>query len=225
MSSLVLIRHGQASFGGPRYDALSEAGIAQSRAIGEWLRERGAAPTAVLHGPRRRHADTAAGLLSSAGLALRQELAPALDEFAEGEEVLDAAAVLFGRPMTGAEAPPRGEQLRCYSAAYEAWSRGEIEIPGRASFTTFRGALRDWLRELTDAPGSASGQRIMAVTSAGVVAVAVCEVLGLPDAKWSALVAVMQNASLTELQFSRGRCSLRSFNGTGHLPARLSSSI
>jgi hypothetical protein len=63
------------------------------------------------------------------------------------------------------------------------------------------------------------------VTSAGVVGAAVCEVLELPDAQWCALVRVIRNASLTEVVFTKGRCGLRSFNGAGHLPGRLTSSI
>jgi hypothetical protein len=107
MSTLVLMRHGQASFGEARYDALSGLGLAQAQATGAWLRERGDTPTAVWHGPRRRHADTAAQRLASAGATPRPQLAAGLEEFAEGEEVLAAAAVLFGRPMSGPAAPSR----------------------------------------------------------------------------------------------------------------------
>lgn len=225
MSTLVLMRHGQASFGEARYDALSEVGTAQAQATGAWMRERGDTFGAVWCGPRQRHVDTATQVLAGARVASRPALATGLEEFAEGEEVLAAAALLFGRPMTGPAAPPRLEQLRCYEAAYEAWSRGELDIPGRDSFRAFRLTVRIWLCDVVAAPASASGQRILAVTSAGVIGAAVCEILGLPDAQWCALVRLIQNASLTEVVFSRGRCGLRSFNSAGHLPARLASSI
>ena len=225
MSVLTLLRHGQASFGDARYDALSELGIAQARATGAWLRERRNLPGIVYSGPRRRQADTARHLLEGAGVPLPIEVVGGLDEFAEGEEVLGAAAALFGRPMTGPSAPPRAEQLRCYDAAYVAWARARIEIPGRAGFGDFRAAVRHWLREILAMPSRPSGAHILAVTSAGVVCAAVCEVLGLPDEHWHALVRVIQNASVTEFVFSTGRCSLRTFNSTGHLPVELMSAI
>ncbi|BAL27176.1 histidine phosphatase family protein [Azoarcus sp. KH32C] len=225
MSTLVLMRHGQASFGEARYDSLSETGRAQARHTGAWLGERGDMPTAVWTGPRRRQADTAALVIAASGIGHSPVLAPLLEEFAEGEEVLAAAAELFGRPMTGPEAPPRTEQLRCYDAAYEAWSRNRVAIPGRAAFGVFRGGVRQWLREVVAVPDAPSGQRILAVTSSGVIAAVVCDVLGLGDEQWCALVRLIQNGSLTEVVFSRGRTGLRTFNSAGHLPRELVSTI
>ncbi len=225
MSTLILMRHGQASFGASTYDALSEAGLEQARASGAWLGRRGDALTSAWHGPKLRHADTAEHVLAVSATAVRSVMTPGLDEFAEGEELLDAAVTLFGRPMSGPEGPSRREQLRCYDAAIEAWSRGRLEIPGRASFHDFRLAVRQWLDGVVGAPGGVSGQHVLAVTSAGVVAAATCEALGLPDDRWLALLRVIHNASITELAFSKGRCGLRSFNSIGHLPPELLSAI
>lgn len=225
MSTLLLMRHGQAAFGETRYDVLSDVGVAQAQATGAWMRERGDAPTTVWHGPRQRHAETAAQVLAGAGTGFGSQLVHGLDEFAEGEEVLDAATVLFGRPMSGPEAPARREQLRCYEAAYEAWSRGELDIPGRASYGEFRLGVRQWLRDVVAVPGAPAGQQILAVTSGGVIAAAVCDVLGLPDAQWCALVRVINNASTTEIVFSQGRVGLRTFNSAAHLARELISPI
>ena len=41
MAELVLIRHGQASFGADDYDKLSDMGWRQSRWLGEYFAERG----------------------------------------------------------------------------------------------------------------------------------------------------------------------------------------
>lgn len=225
MSILLFMRHGQAAFGETRYDVLSEVGVAQARATGAWMRERGDALATVWHGPRQRHVETAAQLLSGAGTGLEAQLVPGLDEFAEGEEVLDAASLLFGRPMSGPGAPSRAEQLRCYEAAYEAWSRGEVDIAGRASYGEFRRGVRQWMQDVVAAPGAPSGQQILAVTSGGVIAAAVCDVLGLPDTQWCALVRVINNASTTEIVFSKGRVGLRTFNGSAHLKRELTSPI
>lgn len=224
MSVLILVRHGQASFGAAHYDQLSDTGREQARCTGRWLRERYAkGGFVILSGPRNRHLETAAEIVSAAGLPQPAERIAALDEFAEGEEILAAATNLFGRPMQGEGAPPRPEQLRSYAEAYQAWAHGDLEIPGRASWLTFREGVGAWLREvLADTP---AGSRIVAVTSAGVIAAAVCETLGLSNAQWLSMVGLTHNTGLTEIVFSPGRVNLRSFNGAGHLPAHLSSSI
>lgn len=222
MSVLVLMRHGQASFGADAYDALSAVGHAQARATGEWLRERGERPGRLWQGPRQRHAETAQGLRDHAGLAVEVLTTAGLDEFGDGEEVLAAAEQLFGRPMSGSEAPSRREQLQCYDRAIACWAAGELAIPGRQSFADFRRQVRDWLDAIT---AGAAGRHELAVTSAGVVSAAVCEVLQLPDAQWHALLRVIHNASFTEIVFSAQRRSLRSFNAVGHLPSALVSSI
>ncbi|NMG45276.1 histidine phosphatase family protein [Aromatoleum toluvorans] len=225
MSVLTLMRHGQASFGEARYDTLSPLGRQQAQATGRWLRECGDPVTDIRHGPRSRQTDTAGLVCEAAAFGRAPERTPGLDEFAEGEEVLAAAAVLFGRPMSGAEAPARAEQLRCYDAAYEAWSHGKLDIPGRAGFVEFRRNVTQWLRATVAAPDAPSGESILAVTSGGVIAAVVCDLLGLPDGQWCPLVRQVRNGSLTEIVFSRGRVSLRSFNGVGHLPRGLRTSI
>lgn len=225
MSSLILMRHGQASFGAERYDILSGTGLEQADAVGRWLGARGQSLSAIWHGPRRRQADSARAVVKATATTVEPRLAESLDEFGEGEEVLAAAAVLYSRPMTGPDAPTRQEQLRCYDQAMVAWSQGIIDIPGRADFRTFRRVVKAWLDERVDDAVAPSGRCELAVSSAGVIAVALCEVLDLPDDRWISLVRVIYNASLTELVFSGGRCGLRSFNGIGHLPRELLSGI
>lgn len=225
MSTLILLRHGQASFGESRYDALSALGRAQAEAAGAWLATRGAAPDCVLHGPRQRHGDTAALLLARAGFDRCPAIEPALDEFGEGEDVLAAAEILLGRRLRDPGSAARLDQLRAYDQAIRAWSRGELRFAGRESFAGFRRRVGAWFSALTGEAGAPSGQTVVAVSSAGVVAAVVCEVLALPDAQWHPLLRVLHNASITEIAYSRGRCGLRSFNATGHLPGDLGSAI
>src|SRR5580658_11299300 len=59
MSSLVLIRHGQARPFQPDSDRLSEAGERQAARLGEYWRERGVHFDAVYSGTLRRHVQTA----------------------------------------------------------------------------------------------------------------------------------------------------------------------
>lgn len=225
MSSLILMRHGQAMFGAARYDALSATGQAQAQASGAWLAAQGWTLSALWQGLRVRQRETATLLSQAAGIGLAAREHAGLDEFAEGEDILAAAALLSGLPMQGPQASERAVQLRAYDAALQAWSEARVVLPNRPEFATFRRRSADCLRDLTGAAGAPRGQRVLAVTSAGVIAAMVCEVLQLADAQWPALLRLIDNASFTELVFSAGRCSLRSFNSSGHLPAALHTRI
>ena len=224
MSKLILMRHGQASFGSDRYDCLSGLGGLQARAAGQWMIERDLQPTVLVHGPRQRQIETACILKEQGGFQTPMLQHVELDEFAEGEEIFKAAELYLGRSMHEAGDRSRLDVLRDYDETCNAWSLGEIQIEGRSSIDEFRGQVRQWFNNLIHQPDVA-GQLVVAVTSAGVISALVCEVLDLPNAKWHSLLRVIGNASLTELLFSKGRYSLSSFNGLGHLPRELNSSM
>ena len=221
MSLLILMRHAQASFGAQTYDALSPLGHQQAEATGAWLRDRGQLPSVASCGPRQRHADTASAVLAAAAIDIEPSMTPALDEFCEGDDVLKAAQIMSGQPMSGPHAPPQSDQLRWYHEAIVAWSRGHLEIAGRQGFQQFRVAVRTWLQNLIGRTGLAPGRCELAITSAGVISAVICDVLDLPDAQWNVLLRVIHNASITEVVFSKGRSGLQSFNGIGHLPHAL----
>ncbi|PPA03621.1 histidine phosphatase family protein [Pseudomonas sp. MWU12-2312b] len=225
MSTLILMRHGQASFAQERYDALSEMGRVQALITGERIQRTQEYLSLVVHGPRQRHVDTAHLVLGGAHLNTEVRSDARLDEFAEGEDLLSAAGVILNRQFTNKSSASRNEQLRAYDMACKAWAANEIAIPGRPAFYEFRLSVKNWLAELVDGKDRPRGEHILAVTSAGVIGAAVCEVLGLPDVHWHGLMEVIRNASLTELVFSRDRCSLLTFNCSTHLSTELISSI
>src|SRR4051794_40705144 len=66
MGVLMLVRHGQASFGSEDYDVLSSRGVRQSRKVAESLSGYGVAPTSLIHGGMRRQRETAEQMLLGA---------------------------------------------------------------------------------------------------------------------------------------------------------------
>ena len=74
MGLVLLVRHGQASFGADDYDVLSEAGWEQGRVLGRALAD--VVPAAVLHGEMRRQRDTALGMAEGAGWDGQPEVDP-----------------------------------------------------------------------------------------------------------------------------------------------------
>lgn len=222
MSSLLLFRHGQASFGNADYDQLTALGVSQAQATGAFFRQRSWGFSDVLSGPKRRHQDSTLALIEtfSAGTPWRVE--PALEELAEGHEILAAAQAHFGVSLT-APGVARHIQLRYYNDMMQAWGEGLAPMGSKPTAQAFRQNVSRWLRKLVDEPQS--GRSILAVTSAGVIGAVVCEVLGTNTSHMMDYVRVLRNASLTEIVFSRGRASLMSFNTVDHLPTELVSAI
>lgn len=221
MSSLVLLRHGQASFGADRYDALSDRGREQCERVGAHLLERGRRFDRVWIGPRDRHRLTARYGLGPLGVDWQGEAEITLDEFAEGQHILASAEVRRGVKLRGEGALRGKDAARYYAQEIDAWARGQVHIPGVPAVGAFRLTVAQWLRRATS-ESDASGQSIVAVTSGGVIASVMAEVLGLPDASIGPLMHAIYNGSLTELVFSAGRAPmLVSFNVASFLPDAL----
>jgi len=220
---LVLLRHGQARFGAADYDVLTELGERQAIETGLHFARAGMAFDEVQVGPKRRQAATATAALRQMREAPVPITMAPLDEFAEASEILEAAQRLHGLSSDQMAALPRVEQLRHYDALIDAWMRGRVRIEGRSSAASFRAEVARWLRDVVARP--ARSRRLLVVTSAGVIAAAVAEVLEIPVERMSQFTRVLRNASLTEIAFSAGRVSLMSFNSVTHLPLEIATSM
>ena len=64
MGVVMLVRHGQASFGSEDYDVLSSRGVRQSRKVAQTLAGYGISPTMLVHGGMRRQRETAEQMLN-----------------------------------------------------------------------------------------------------------------------------------------------------------------
>jgi len=222
---LTLMRHGQASFGAAFYDRLSPLGMAQARAAGAFVQAQSRRFDLVCIGPRERHRDTAQGLIAGWGGQPECRPAPELDEFADTSELL--ASPGSADPADG-RTNARNDVQRLLRRI-GAWADGDFSLPDGPTLREFRRRTGQWARrqlEEDQGQGADGGpRRTLAVTSAGVVAAVLCEVLDLPDSHFVPLVSQVRNGSFTELMLWRSRPVLVSFNGTAHLPSGLLSAI
>ncbi|MCW2791573.1 MAG: Phosphoglycerate mutase, partial [Nocardioides sp.] len=139
MGLVLLVRHGQASFGADDYDVLSETGWAQSRLLGAWLAERKVTPDLVIRGDMRRHRETAEGLAQGAGWAAEVRVDAGWDEF-------DHLGVVATHP----DAPTdhdidRRDFQRVFELATARWTAGEHDDQYPESFPAFVARVRAWL--------------------------------------------------------------------------------
>ena len=82
MSELYLVRHGQASFGSPDYDQLSEIGFKQSNVLGEFFVSRNIIFDRFVCGDMRRHRQTISQVCKGMQLSkYNLDILPGLNEY------------------------------------------------------------------------------------------------------------------------------------------------
>ena len=230
MSTLTLVRHGQASFFEENYDQLSDLGEKQSHRLGEYLAVRERRFDLVFVGPRRRHAQTAqavARVFRDAGAEWPEPtLCPELDEHNAVESVVrdrKRLGVRFPHLMEletrlmAATTPKTRKQGygRLFTAVMELWMQDRLEVSGLEPWHDFLARVRRGIEAIVAKSGR--NQRVIAFTSGGPVAAAVQLALKGEERATLLLASRVANTSYTRFLFDGDRFSLDCFNGTGHL--------
>lgn len=228
MARLLLVRHGQASYGEVDYDWLSARGEEQARALGRFLATQRLDQLYV--GPLRRQRDTVARAAETGALPDATPVAE-LAEYPAFELIRGLLPKLAAEDPSFAELmtkPTRALADRAFHAIMGRWSRDEWSSEGVERIGEFVARVRGALERVLTA--ARSGARVAMVTSAGPIGVAVGLVFGIDAERMVKTSRVVRNASITELVFrtdSRAaawhpdRISLYGFNHVGHLPEEL----
>jgi broad specificity phosphatase PhoE len=226
LSTLLLIRHGQASYGAADYDNLSARGRQQAAALGAHLAA--AKIDALYAGPLRRQRDTAT-IMREHGVAAELEIVDELAEY-DGFSIVQrflpslVARDPALRPLIDGTAGTDALRLmdRAFEQASSAWSRGHITHDEIESFEAFAARIRAGIERVLAARGG--GQRVAVVSSGGPISIAVSFALGLGPDQTMAIGRAVRNASITEVRWrSRGfawrpgEFSLYGFNHVAHL--------
>lgn len=212
MGSLLLIRHGQASFGADDYDRLSPLGHQQAQWTADELARRGVTVSRVWHGALRRQTETAAPIPGSVDAVVD----PRWNEY-DSDDLMAAhspsAVRLHGSPRVSSR-----EFQVILENALHAWVAAGDGSEARETWPEFRGRIQAALTDATAELGS--GETGVAVTSAGTIAAACTLLLGGDAETFVRLNRTAVNASITKIVAGRGGLSLVSFNDHGHLEAQ-----
>ncbi|MFC4068569.1 histidine phosphatase family protein [Actinoplanes subglobosus] len=209
MARLLLIRHGQASFGADDYDALSEIGHEQARTLGRSFAERGIRPALIVRGDMRRHDETAAGIVEGLKEPVGTVVDAGWNEF-DFQHVVAVHQPDFGTARTATT--PRAFQ-EIFEAATARWFSGEHDAEYAESFTTFRERVTAALDRLD------TGQDIAVVSSGGPIAMAASLLTTGSAAAWAALNRVSVNTGVTKVIAGSRGLSLSTFNEHTHVEA------
>ena len=231
MSSLYLIRHGQA---GPRarYDALSDLGRRQAYLLGRYLAEQGVAFTACLAGCMNRQRQTAEEVWRAyrdCGVAAPDTISDAswnefdmAGVFSEFSGLIAADDAAFRRDYE--------ELMRklddAGSPVHHAWTDCDTQVMRAWMEARYQGCVESWeafrRRVLAAREALAAyrpGETLAIFTSAMPIAIWVGAALGVADQKLMPLAGVMRNSAVTTMRLRGDELMLHSFNGVPHLNA------
>ena len=203
MAELLVIRHGQASFGAENYDVLSNLGRAQARAAGDWLRQIGWTPDRVVTGTLNRQIDTATEM----GFEPVTEQHAGLNEYDFG----DLLSARFKGNVPDLVKGDRKVHFRTLRETVFAWQRDEIDDPYEtwAAFEARVEAARSFAVDT-------NAKRVLVVSSGGVIGQMVAASLHAPAQHMMNLNLQIKNAAMTRFMFSGTLFSLNEFNATPH---------
>lgn len=221
MADLLLVRHGQASFGEAVYDELSPLGRRQAQLLGGWWRRCGLRPDLVATGRPRRQVDTAALCLAESGGPAQADwlVLDGLGEY-DHEAVVAVARPEFADPAAlrahlAFEAHPRRAFHEIYVEAIARWVGGAHDGDYAESWSAFKARVLAGLTALL----RPEARTIAAFTSGGPITAIIQHLLAVPDAKAFDANWPLVNAGLTRLRFSAesGAVSLATYNAHPHL--------
>lgn len=231
MSTLLLVRHGQARFGTQDYDRLSERGEAQAACLADHWLARGQRLDALISGGQQRQRKTLEIVARSYARRGRALPAPAVwDAFNEYDadglflhvlpELQRRDAGLRGlvERLNSADGDPR-EKPRMFQQVFEVvmnrWIAGDVGDPPVESWKDFKGRVVQGIERVREA--HPKGETVAVFTSGGPIAVSMQHVLRAPDTVALGLNWVVKNASITEFRYAGDAITLTGFNLLPHI--------
>lgn len=219
------MRHAQASYAGANYDELSALGHRQADLLGEYLVSAHAPFAAVACGRMRRHRETLEAIERAvarhAGARVEARCIAGLDEFDHRDVLAVHARRNPSDPVVVAAGGGASHDMRAtylfLRAALHAWSSGALDDEVAEPWHAFKQRVREAGSEL--AALASSGERLLVVTSGGVMAQLAAVALDVPDARAIDLNLAIRNSAISEFRAVDGALKLASWNTIPHLAA------
>lgn len=215
MTELVLVRHGQASFGSDNYDELSALGVRQAMLLRPHWQKLRWEFDGVCSGTLERQVDTAMHAMGFDNVINSEsctvQIDPAFNEY-------DSSQLLrqYGEPAMSLQRlreDPRAFQQVLEHALLQ-WI-ADSNRSDKASWQSFNDVIWDSLTVLVS--DRQTTDRIVVFTSAGVIACVLKQVLNLDAHGFLKINRRVFNASITHLNYGRSGFSLLGFNDVSAL--------
>lgn len=224
MSELILVRHGQASFGAESYDKLSDKGVEQVKILSQHWQALGERFDHIYSGTLLRQRETAQELLSLVeGEPTASVQLAGFNEY-NGDPLIRAHLrdMREAGDLSGpAQWPIQDERLfqKIFEKATARWIVDDLDprddIADFERWSDFKARVYAALDEVMARHGS--GSRVIISTSGGVIAMALQRVLNFPDDQVIATNWMVRNSAVSRIIYGRGKLSLTQFNNLAHL--------
>lgn len=222
MATLYLLRHGQASFMSDNYDKLSDLGIEQAKLLGLYFKQKKIIVEAAFTGSMERQKDTYKHFKSKYDSEMAvippSTILPELNEH-QFTEVFDDYRK--GNPAlmeTIKNTSPKNRRrvvMQAFFKAYREWITGKTG-EGHESWEAFKQRVESGFAQVEVALKEHNTVAIF--SSGGVISYMMGIILELNDQYSMELNWQIKNASVSEMNYSKGRYYLRGFNFVDHLP-------
>jgi broad specificity phosphatase PhoE len=212
MSQILLVRHGQASWGAADYDVLSPLGEKQSHTLGAALAARGVRPDLVVRGAMRRHRQTAEHAATGGGWDVEVVEDDGWNEF-DHVQMLSMHPPAYGE----GEEMSRAEFQRWFEEATLRWTGGAYDEDYDESFGAFGARVDAALRRTAER--LEPNQTGVVFTSGGPISWVAASLLGGTADIWVQLNPVTVNSSVSKVVVGRRGMTMVSFNEHSHLEA------
>ena len=224
MSTLFLIRHGQASFGKGDYDKLSKKGVIQSRIVAGHLLSTGAEFDVIYTGTMLRHRETCkeyVSALKERGIAAPEIIStPDLNEY-DSKKILTAIV-----PELVSEDDSWKEHLDkiftekksfqlLFEKVMERWITGAYADTGIPSWNDYLSGVNRSIDEILLNHGI--GKKVGIFTSGGTIGAFVKRALGLSDEGALKVTWQIVNSSVTRFKCTTESLMMATFNEHVHL--------
>lgn len=216
MTTIYLIRHGQASFGAESYDKLSPNGELQAILLGQYFNQILKEAPYVVAGSMQRHQQTATLALAQCFPEVEFETDQAWNEF-NHQQVFAQYEPRFNQPHllkqdVENEINPRAYLAKIFEGAIGRWTGGEYHHEYDESWPHFKNRVESALQNLCDELAKTKPRYAVVFTSGGVISVVAGKLLELNPNRTFALNWAITNASMTTLRLVGNEPQLLSLN-------------
>ena len=220
MANLLIVRHGQASFGAENYDQLSPLGQRQADLTGEFLRKMDTRFSAAYSGDLSRQRETGQRVLDQLEQAPELTIDPRFNEVQTDEQIEVMMPLLIQRDARFADLVAAMDTdtksfQKIIETVFNYWVSPECNVSGIQSWKDYHGGVVSAFENAM--ASAASGTDTAIFTSGGTIATIVGHVLKLTSDRVYEFYEPVFNCSITRIIFNSRKCSLSTFNDVGHL--------
>ena len=220
MTTIYLVRHGQASFGKEDYDNLSEIGLKQAFLLGQYFKTLNLNFDKIFVGTLKRQIQTYKQIIKSYDTVIDYESTPLLNEY-------DVKSVLMGfvngRSLTKDELHDKKTHFNLLRNAVTAWSENKVFNDISETWNEFDGRAQKFLN-ITN-KNKYKSKSILVVSSGGTISMILKQILSLPSSQFVNFHFQIFNSSLTKIIINEFGMSLSLFNSIAHLDHRKDSNL